>query len=124
MVCLAFATVAGCHASPGLNTAYWPEETKIKFPLDNIRPDGLRGPADGLVAVSFEFCVPAKDQVYQEVLQIDSGLKIYPGSRGRIACVSDQALAIGETHHSHWREVLQELSRLSYVTEIRECIFE
>ena len=124
MAMLLSVMLAGCHAAPEQSTSHSAQSTKIKFPLDDIRPDGLRGPPDGLVAVSYEVCVTASDQVYQEILRVDPGLRIYSDSPGRIGCVSSQALIIGETHHPNWREVLQELSTLTYITEIRECFFE
>lgn len=97
---------------------------KIKFQLDYIRPDGLRGPANGLVSVSYEFCVPADDRLYREVRRIDPSVKIHPNSSGRIACPKGQSLCIGQTHQPHWRDVLRRLSYLSYISEIRECLFE
>jgi len=124
MIMLVGLVLAGCHAAPENHTGQSPQETKIKFSLDDIRPDGLRGPTDGLVAVSYEFCVPVSDQVYQEILRIDPDLKIHSDSPGRIGCEDSQALIIGETHRPDWREVLQELSTLTYITEIRECFFE
>ena len=124
MAMLFSAVLAGCHAASERSTEQLAQSAKIKFPLDDIRTDGLRGPPDGLVAVSYEFCVPASDQVYQEILRVDPGLKIYSDSPGRIGCLGNQVLIIGETHHPNWREVLQELSTLTYITEIRECFFE
>ena len=124
MAMLFSAVLAGCHAASERSTEQLAQSAKIRFPLDDIRTDGLRGPPDGLVAVSYEFCVPASEQVYQEILRIDDGLNIYTGSPGRIGCVTGQALIIGETHHPNWYEVLQELSTLTYVTEFRECFFE
>lgn len=97
---------------------------KIKFRLDDIRPDALRGPRDGLISVSYEFCVPANARAYEEVKQIDPSVRIQPGSRGRIGCGKGQTLCIGTTHQPHWREVLKRLSSLSYIAEIRECVFE
>ena len=97
---------------------------KIKFQLDDIRPDGLRGPADGLVSVSYEFCVRADDRFYQEVRRIDPSVQIHPNSSGRIACPKGQVLCIGQTNQPHWRDVLRRLSSLSYISEIRECFFE
>ena len=104
--------------------AQWPEAAKIKFRIEEIRPDGLRGPPSGLVSVAYEFCVPANDRVYREVLGIDPGLQIQPASPGRIGCDAGQALVIGDTAQQGWRDSLQALSRLSYVEEIRECFFE
>jgi hypothetical protein len=124
MVFLAVALLAGCHASPERKNDRWPDGTKIKFPLDNINPDGLRGPPDALVAVSYEFCIPASERVYQEVLSIDPSVNLGPGSRGRIGCAKNQTLSIGQTHQDHWREILLELSSQTYIVEIRECFFE
>lgn len=124
MASLAIAAIAGCNASPGRGPGEWAGSEKIKFSLDNIDSNGLRGTADGLLAVSYEFCVPADEQVYQVVQKIDPGLQIHRGSRGRIACLTDQSLVIGETHQAHWRSVLKKLSTLAYVDEIRECFFE
>ena len=124
MIMLVSMVLAGCHVASEQSTSQPAQATKIKFSLDDIRSDGLRGPPDGLVAVSYEFCVPANQQVYQEILRIDPGLNITSGSPGRIGCVNTQALIIGETNQPNWREVLQELSTLTYVTEIRECFFE
>ena len=124
MVILAAVSIAGCLASAGRNDAQWSEITKIKFPLDNINPDGLRGPPDALVAVSYEFCIPASERVYQEVLSIDPSVNLGPGSRGRIGCAKNQTLSIGQTHQDHWREILLELSSQTYIVEIRECFFE
>jgi len=124
VVILVIVSAAGCLAPPGPNDTQWLEVTKIKFSLDDINIDGLRGPRDGLVAVSYEFCVPSNDRVYQEVLRIDPSVQFNYGSPGRIACADNQTLSIGETHQPHWRAVLQELSSLPYIVEIRECFFE
>src|SRR5690606_15785580 len=59
---------------------------KIKLSLDEIRPDGLRGPEDGLVSVSYEFCVPNDETALAEVRRIAPGVAIHAGSKGRIGC--------------------------------------
>jgi hypothetical protein len=97
---------------------------KIKFKLDEIRADGLRGPADGLVSVSYEFCVPKDEQTFAELRKIAPGVAIHAGSKGRIGCSDDQALCIGSTSGEGWREVLLAIAELGYVAEIRECHFE
>lgn len=97
---------------------------KIKFRLDNIRADGLRGPADGLLAVSYEFCVPADPVVFAEVKRLDPSVQITPGARGRVGCQTNQSLCIGNTHQAGWRGILEKLAALGYVKEIRECFFE
>jgi len=120
--CLAVA-LSGCR-SPVAPDDAWPEADKIRFPLGDIRPDGLRGPPDGLTAVAFEFCVPADARVYRKLRRIDPGLDIQPGASGRIGCRAGQSLVIGETGHPGWRGTLKALSKLDYVGEIRECHFE
>jgi hypothetical protein len=97
---------------------------KIKFSLDDIRPDGLRGPDDGLVSVSYEFCVPKDEATFAEVRRIAPGVAIHAGSKGRIGCGEDQALCIGTTHGPDWRTELMGLAELGYVVEIAECHFE
>ncbi len=124
LLSLMVAAMAGCHSPQQQSPGQRAEAAKIKFRLDGIRPDGLRGPPDGLVSVSYEFCVPADDHVYQEVRRIDSSVQIYPGSSGRIACSKDQALCVGQTHQPRWRDVLKGLTSLKYISEIRESFFE
>jgi hypothetical protein len=97
---------------------------KIKFSLDDIRPDGLRGPDDGLVSVSYEFCVPKNEAAFAEVRRVAPGVAIHAGSKGRIGCGEDQALCIGSTHGPNWRKELMGLAELGYVVAIAECHFE
>ena len=118
-----FVPLSGCRSLDEPENA-WPEAAKVRFPIDDIRPDGLRGPPDGLGSVAFEFCAPADNLVYRELLQIDAGLEIQPGSPGRIGCGDTQALVIGDTGHPGWRYTLGALTKLDYVDEIRECQFE
>ncbi len=116
--------MAGCVGLSSVEQSAQRSSPKIKFSLDEIRPDGLRGSAGGLVSVAYEFCVPADNSVYQEVQRIDPSVQIHPSSRGRITCATNQALSIGETHQSHWKDILNKLAALPYVTEIRRCDFE
>lgn len=90
---LVMATVAivGCVASDPAEPS--PASEKIKFRLDNIRPDGLRGPADGLTSVAYEFCVPGDDQVQAEIRRLDPSVEMHLGSPGRVGCKPGQASA-------------------------------
>lgn len=124
LVSLVATALAGCHSPPRHPPDQWPEAAKIKLRLGDIRPDGLRGPPDGLVSVTYEFCVPADERVYQEVRRIDPSVQISPAVPGRIGCSKTQALCTGNTHQPRWREVLKGLSSLPYILEIRECFFE
>lgn len=98
--------------------------TKIRFSLDPIRSDGLRGPSDGLTSVAYEFCVPTNETIYEEIRRVDPSVKFYKSSPGRIGCSKQETLCIGETHQSGWKKKLLTLSALPYIDEIRECYFE
>ena len=124
LVILLAAAGTGRAAPLGREPAPAHKAAKIRFRLNDIRPDGLRGPPDGLTAVAYEFCVPADERVYQEVRRIDPSVRFHPGSRGRIGCGKNQTLCLGETHQPRWRDVLQKLAALAYIAEIRECFFE
>jgi len=121
LVCI---VMTGCAGLSSVEHSPQLPSSKIKFSLDEIHPDGLRGSVGGLVSVAYEFCVPANDKVYQEVRGIDPSIQIQPSSRGRIACATNQALSIGETHQPHWKDVLNKLAALPYIAEIRKCDFE
>ena len=124
-IVMRFMPMAGYSDSGGEKAAQPADLGKIKFRLDNIRADGLRGPADGLVAVSYELCVPADAAVYAEVKGIDPSVQITPGGRGRVGCQAvGQALCVGNTHQAGWRGILEKLAARGYVKEIRECFFE
>ena len=116
---------AGCQSAPTNDVATaQAERTKIQFSLDAIRTDGLRGPADGLTSVAYEFCVPTDDTIYAEVRAIDPSVKFYRSSPGRIGCQTEQTLCIGDTHQHDWNAKLLTLAALPYINEIRECHFE
>lgn len=112
-------TIAACVASgtapPGDEHELMP---KIRFDLAGLDERGLYGPPDGLRALSYELCIPARRQAVDEVRAIDPTIQIYQGSRGRIGCTSDQYLSIGSTHQPDFRAVLQRLAALDYVTRI------
>ena len=122
---LFLAATLAADASPPSPEHLQPDApAKIKFRLDDIRPDGLRGPPDGLKSVAYEFCIPTSKLACDEVKRIDPSVNMQPGSRGRVGCTKEQTLCIGTTHQPNWREVLKKLSALAYIAEIRECFFE
>jgi hypothetical protein len=96
---------------------------KIKFDLSRLDENGLAGPPDGKVAVSYEFCIPADETKWREVQKIDGTAQKNSG-KGRIGCTSEQWLVIGSTHQKNHRRVLYELAALPYLQEIREVFFE
>jgi hypothetical protein len=97
---------------------------KVEIDLARIDADGLRGPADGKVAVSYEFAIPNTAAHRDEVKAIDRTVQFMPGSPGRIGATDQQCLCIGSTHQPGYRKVLRRLAKLPYVDRIIECHFE
>ena len=118
LLCLFTAGLAACAQAPAAPSA------KIRFPLDGIRADGLSGPADGLVAIAYEFCVPADPQVIAEIRRLDPSVQVSLVSRGRIGRRDGQALCLGQTHQPGWRDILERLAARPDIAEIRRCDFE
>lgn len=96
---------------------------KVELDLTKLDKNGLRGPADGKVSVSYEFCIPNTDKCKAAVKAIDPTVQFMPGSRGRIGAGKDECLCIGETR-ANYREVLTRLADLPYIKRIIECHFE
>lgn len=97
---------------------------KIEIDLSSLDENGLRGPDDGKVSVAYEFCIPDKPKFRTEVKAIDKTVEFYPGAKGRIGANSDECLCIGNTHQQDFRQVIEKLSRLTYIKRIIECHFE
>ncbi len=96
----------------------------IRFDLSRLNDNGLHGPPGGLRALDYEFCVPSGEKYAKEIKAIDPSVTVYSRSRGRIGCSCDQALVIGNTHQPRFREILENLAALPYVTRIDENFFE
>ena len=97
---------------------------KIAFDVSAISPAGLSGAADGAVAVSYEFCIPANPAAIIEVERVDPSARCTLGSRGRIGCAPDEALCIGSTNQAGWLGVLNAVAALSYVKRITRSFGE
>ena len=97
---------------------------KVELNLERLDSEGLRGPADGKVAVAYEFCIPNREACKREVRAIDATVEFMAGSPGRIGCGKGACLCIGSTHQARYRSVLRSLSQLPYVERITECYFE
>ena len=100
-----------------------PPSPKIELDLTKLDANGLRGPADGKVSVAYEFCIPNTDKCKAQVKAIDPGVRLMPGSRGRIGAGKDECLCVGETG-ANYRTVLKRLADLPYIKRIIECHFE
>ena len=98
--------------------------SKVEFNPDNLDQQGLRGPADGKVAVSYEFAIPNTETCKRQVRAIDPTVEFLCGSRGRIGAGKNECLCIGSTHQPNYRDVLVNLAKLPYVKRIIECYFE
>ncbi|HWH46208.1 MAG TPA: hypothetical protein VN664_00305 [Burkholderiales bacterium] len=114
------AMIAGCVSVSSPHAI----SSKIDVDLENVNSEGLRGPPDGLRAVHYEFCIPADEESAKEVRSIDPSAQFMRGSRGRIGCARDQVLVVGNTHQRSYRQVLERLAALEYVTRIAETFFE
>jgi hypothetical protein len=97
---------------------------KITFDLDQLNDQGLHGPADGLRALAYEFCIPADPRLQAQVKAIDPTLVVFAGSKGRIKCSQGEYLCLGNTHQPEFRAVLLKLASLPYVKQINQCFFE
>lgn len=120
LVATAVLLAAGCaSAAPSGQVS-----SKVAMDLSGLDAEGLRGPADGLRAAHYEFCVPSGSQFTREVGAIDPTARFMPGSRGRIGCGKEAVLVTGSTHQRDYRQVLDRLAALPYVRRIEESFFE
>ncbi|MGI0485612.1 hypothetical protein ACN4EK_09270 [Pantanalinema rosaneae CENA516] len=97
---------------------------KITFDLSQLSPDGLVGSGTGRRSLNYEFCIPATEMAVSEIQAIDPRMQIYRNSRGRIGCDRAQYLSIGNTHHSQWRSILNQIVQLDYVERIDQSFAE
>ncbi len=115
----------GC-ASSQWNASRWfnDQPDKIHFDLNLLNSDGLRGQLDGLTTLSYEFCIPDNIDSVDQVMAIDPTLVVYKHSSGRVQCDDKQYLAMGHTGQRDFRNILNKLADLEYVTNIQEALFE
>jgi hypothetical protein len=111
-------SITSMHCARKMNT---PVSDKIAFDYSAIDDAGLR---NGEVAVFYEFCIPANDELLKEVLKIDAGVRVMKSSKGRIGCTDQQWLCINSTHSPAWKDKHFGLASLSYVEKIQETFWE
>lgn len=97
---------------------------KVKIDAAQVDADGLRGPPDGKVAVSYEFAIPNTSAYRDKVRTIDQTVRFMLRSQGRSGVTGQQCLCIGSTRQKDWRQVLCALAGLPFVERIIECHFE
>jgi hypothetical protein len=114
-----------CASCSGLGPAAKADAwRKVELDLAQLDADGLRGPPDGKVAVSYEVRIPNTAACRDQVKAIDPTVEFMPGARGRIGASPQECLCIGSTNQARYREVLQNLAGLPWVDRIIECYFE
>ena len=89
----------------------------VEFNLRQLDPQGNR-PSSGFQPLTYEFCVPANPNATGGVESIDRTVRCHPGVPGRIGCLPNQALCVGNTGQSNWASVLAELSNEPFVRRI------
>ena len=123
---LAVAMAGGCDRplarTPPMNGA--PLPAAVEIDLDALDADGLRGPADGKVAVAYEFAIPDTPEMRAAVRRVDPTVEFMPGARGRVGARPGECLCVGSTHQPDHQAVLAALARLPGVTRIVECHHE
>lgn len=126
MLALAAAMAGGCErpppGKPPMTAA--PRPATVEIDLESLDADGLRGPADGKVAVAYEFAIPDTPEARVAVRRVDSTVEFMPGARGRVGARPGECLCVGSTHQPDHRAVLAALARLPGVARIVECHHE
>ena len=97
---------------------------KVHIDFRKLDANGLMGPANGKVAVNYEFCIPAQGKYWQQIQKIDPTAVKMEGSKGRIACTKEQWLVVGNTHRSNYMQVLYDLAALPYIDKIDPTYWE
>jgi len=99
-------------------------ESKVRFDLARLDPEGLQGPSNGKRALHYEYCIPNRAAVVAEVAAIDPTLTIQRESPGRVGCDETELLCLGHTHQPGYRAVLEKLAKLAEIEKIQEAFFE
>ncbi len=117
LILIAFS-ILSCHQK----LDQFESHPKINFDFSALDDKGLMGPQNGKVAVSYEFCIPKKDQYKNEIKAIDASVQ-FSKSRGRIGCSKNEYLCIGTTG-KEYKKVFSELVKKEYIKRIDQTFFE
>jgi hypothetical protein len=99
------------------------QSAKIQFDLSELDDEGLIGPPDGKVAISYEFCIPKRRSSRAKVEKIDPSIKFFSQSQGRVKCNETQYLCIGSSSPGGAR-VITKIADLNFVDVIARTYFE
>lgn len=116
--------LAACQTVPPTGAENGDAAQKITFDLDQFDENGLYGPPSGKRSLDYEFCIPEGPAFLEKVRAIDPSITFLPDSPGRIGCLEDQILALGNTHQADFRLILMELANLEYVERIQRVDWE
>jgi len=122
LVLLLLFSIPACRSGSG--PTGFEQSEKIEIDLSRLDDAGLRGPADGKVAVAYEFAIPDTPECRAEVRRIDPSVSFMAGSPGRVGAGPGECLCIGSTAGRDYRQVLRALADLPYIERIIECHFE
>ena len=97
---------------------------KIGFDINALDKEGLVGEPGEKVAIDYEFCIPAETRYMNEILKIDSSIRVQKKAKGRIACSKTEWLCLGNTHQEYSRRKIQLIAELSFIKRIERSYFE
>jgi hypothetical protein len=112
VVVLMSLVVACTSAGSPQPTADPASSSKIHFDLRNLDQDGLYGPPDSRRAMAYEFCIPDREDLADEVRSVDASVYLTRTAPGRIGCGGEQLLCVGSTGQTNFRRVLTRLAEL------------
>lgn len=117
---LAALALAGCFGGGSDSPVPYRSGEVIAFDFDDLDADGRYEPEDGDPRyLPYEFCVPARDEIVDEIGAIDATAlctEVAPGTGG---CGGGEMLCVGNTKQADFRGVLQRLAAKPYIREIR-----
>ncbi len=100
-----------------------PSRRKLDFDTCMLTDAGLYRDPGAWRPLTYEFCIPDSEALKSEVSRIDTTVR-FSDQPGRIHCGPGRILCRGNTHQAHVRVVLQRLSSLPYIRQIRGVAYE
>lgn len=123
LLLLAALSLAACLGGGSNSPVPYRSGDTIAFDFDDLDADGRYATEEGdLRYLSYEFCIPARDDVMADVTATDTSAlctEVAPGTGG---CGGDEMLCVGNTKPSNFRSVLERLAAKPYIREIRPAV--
>ena len=122
---LSFLLFCSCHQKIKEKLVSNPDIlSKINIDLSIFDENGLYGPPDGKRAMDYEFCIPSDEKYVLLIQKTDPSITIHRNSKGRINCSQLQYLVLGNTHQTHFKEILIQLASFDFIDRIDPNYFE